>query len=44
MGDADVPNHLMSRVRIADAMPLCVIDDLATDGWARAYVDSGLVV
>ena len=44
MGDADVPSYLKGRVRITDAMPLCVMDDLATDGWARAYVDSGLVV
>ena len=44
MGDADVPNHLKSRVRMTAAIPLCVMDDLATDGWAHAYVDSGLVV
>ena len=44
MGAADVPNHLKGRVRITDAMPLCVMDDLATDGWDHTYVDGGLVV
>ena len=31
MGDANVPNYLKGRVCITDAMPLCVMDDLATD-------------
>jgi dihydrofolate reductase len=44
MGDADVPNHLKGRVRITDAMPLCVVYDLATVGWDHAYVEGELVV
>jgi dihydrofolate reductase len=44
MGDADVLNYLKGSVRITVAMRLCVMGDLATDDWAHAYVDGGLVV
>jgi dihydrofolate reductase len=44
MGDADVPNQLKGHGHITNAMPLCLMDDFATDGWAHAYVDGGLVV
>ncbi len=44
MGDADVPNYLKGSVRITVAMRLCVMGDLATDDWAHAHVDGGLVV
>lgn len=32
MDNAGVPKHLKGSVRITDAKPFCVIDNLATDG------------
>jgi hypothetical protein len=41
MGDADVPNHLKGRVYITEEKLLCVVEDLATDGWAADVRCSG---
>ncbi|KAA9010393.1 dihydrofolate reductase family protein [Histidinibacterium aquaticum] len=41
---ADLPASLVDRVRISAAAPREVMAELATEGWARAYVDGGRVI
>ncbi len=41
---SDVPAALHGRVRISDAQPAEVMQELHRDGWSRAYIDGGKVI
>ena len=41
---ADIPDHLVGRVRASDASPPQIMRRLASEGWRRAYVDGGRIV
>ena len=42
--DADIPDYLSGRVRLSDAMPKALMNQLSAEGWNRAYVDGGNVI
>ena len=44
LGSADIPDHLVGRVRVSDASPPQIMRRLASEGWRRAYVDGGRIV
>ncbi len=42
--DADIPAHLKDKAFVSDLAPDALMEMLGTRGWARAYVDGGLVI
>jgi dihydrofolate reductase len=44
LGPADVPEHLRGSVRISNAQPAELMQELDRAGWKRAYIDGGKVI
>jgi dihydrofolate reductase len=42
--EKDIPDHLSGRVRLSDATPKVLMNQLNTEGWNRAYVDGEKVI
>ncbi len=41
---SDLPDHLRGKVRLSDAAPKILMEQLDGEGWKRAYVDGGKVI
>lgn len=44
MTDADIRDDLQDKVRITRKDPTALMQELEAEGWARAYIDGGLVI
>lgn len=44
LSDDDIPADLKDKVRVSRATPAAIMDELAGEGWDRAYVDGGKLV
>ena len=42
--ETDIPDHLSGQVRLSDATPKAVMNELSAEGWRRAYVDGGKLI
>ena len=42
--EADIPDDLRGKVRLSDATPKALMDQLSVEGWNRAYVDGGKII
>ena len=42
--ETDIPDHLDGKVRLSDAPPRALMNQLSTEGWSRVYVDGGKVI
>ena len=42
--EADIPDDLRGKVRLSDATPKALMNQLSAEGWNRAYVDGGRVI
>jgi len=42
--DDDIPADLKRKVRLSDATPQALMNQLNAEGWKRAYVDGGMVI
>jgi dihydrofolate reductase len=42
--DDDIPADLRGKVRLSDATPQALMNQLNAEGWKRAYVDGGIVI
>jgi dihydrofolate reductase len=44
LSEADIPEELQGRVRISELTPERIMQQLDSEGWARAYVDGGALI
>ena len=42
--ETDIPKYLLGHVRLSNAAPRTLMEDLNGDGWSRAYVDGGKII
>ncbi len=44
MNQSDVPDQLNGKVRVSNASPRELMEELEIDGWKRAYIDGGKII
>lgn len=44
LGETDIPAPLRSKVRLSRLTPRALMQDLAGQGWKRAYIDGGMLI